>query len=613
MMDYNYFAFISYKREDEQWASWLQHKLEHYKLPTNLNGRTDLPKEIRPVFKDTSELMPGNLPEQICQALEQSRYLIVICSPRSAQSEWVNKEIETYMSMGRTSNIIPFIIEGHAFSENAADECFPTALRQLPEEQEILGANINEMGRDAAAVKVVARMFDIQFDTLWQRHEREKRRQRNIVIATAAAFVMMVIGVAGWIWHQNVALTEKNHQVLQEQSRFIAETASRLAEHGENYMACRLALEVLLNNPYTPEAETALRKAWEGEGTSLCDSIGAGEAIVSPDGKWVAASTFDTVRLWDVNSGSLIFEISMGEEHVNDIVFDATGTVLQAKDIRDHVIQWDIPEGTMRNETVAIPRRQNVMVEVYDMDTYFSKPMAMTAVYSPDSSMIAVACVDGYAQVWDTATRQCIYEIDAEDVRVNSVDFFPDNKRLLLATEHFVRIYDLPTYRSYLLLNATDNLYTPMWKLEFSPDSRQLMAASGDMKIRCWDVTTGSLLWEKENPESLEDDEELGNQEAMSPDGKTMAVAVDESNVFVYNTENDCPIWHLHTADPHDVHAMVSSIAYSPDCQYIAVGSTNGDLRVYEYHTLQQLMDETRERFKNHPLTPEERRKYYLE
>lgn len=30
---FKYFAFISYKREDEEWTKWLQHKLEHYKLP----------------------------------------------------------------------------------------------------------------------------------------------------------------------------------------------------------------------------------------------------------------------------------------------------------------------------------------------------------------------------------------------------------------------------------------------------------------------------------------------------------------------------------------------------------------------------------------------------
>ena len=33
---YTNIAFISYKREDEKWAKWLQEKLEHYKLPKEI-------------------------------------------------------------------------------------------------------------------------------------------------------------------------------------------------------------------------------------------------------------------------------------------------------------------------------------------------------------------------------------------------------------------------------------------------------------------------------------------------------------------------------------------------------------------------------------------------
>ena len=53
-----YYAFISYKREDEKWAKWLQYALEYYKFPTNLNGRTDLPKNIRPTCRDVTDLTP---------------------------------------------------------------------------------------------------------------------------------------------------------------------------------------------------------------------------------------------------------------------------------------------------------------------------------------------------------------------------------------------------------------------------------------------------------------------------------------------------------------------------------------------------------------------------
>lgn len=64
-----FYAFISYKREDEKWAKWLQDKLEHYKFPVNLNGRSDLPKYIRPTFRDVTDLTPGLLAEEINYAL----------------------------------------------------------------------------------------------------------------------------------------------------------------------------------------------------------------------------------------------------------------------------------------------------------------------------------------------------------------------------------------------------------------------------------------------------------------------------------------------------------------------------------------------------------------
>ena len=232
---YKYFAFISYKREDERWAKWLQHKLEHYRLPSNLNGRMDLPKEIRPVFKDTSELTPGNLPEQINEALEQSKYLIVICSPRSAQSEWVNKEVETFKSMHKIGNIIPFIIDGRPFSSDHAEECFPQAILSLPREQEILGANVNEMGRDAAAVKVVARMFDIRFDELWHRHEREQKRRKSIVIASTATFILFLIGIALWMYHQKNETQRANWRMMENQARMVAEKSKEEVKNGNVY------------------------------------------------------------------------------------------------------------------------------------------------------------------------------------------------------------------------------------------------------------------------------------------------------------------------------------------------------------------------------------------
>lgn len=209
---YEYFAFISYKREDEKWAKWLQHKLEYYKLSSSVKkDNPDLPDKIRPVFRDTTDLEPGVLAQKIQNALDSSRFLIVICSPRSANSVWVSKEVQSFIDSGRADHIIPFIIGGTPNASDPKDECFPEELRQLAGEQELLGANINEMGREAAAIKVVARMFNLRFDSLWQRFERDKKRRLSLVYA-GAIFLFILLVIMGVLYYdRNETYLELEH------------------------------------------------------------------------------------------------------------------------------------------------------------------------------------------------------------------------------------------------------------------------------------------------------------------------------------------------------------------------------------------------------------------
>lgn len=173
-----YFAFISYNREDEEWAKWFQHKLENYHMPATLQGRADLPKEFCPVFRDIDEFKAGNLSVQIYDALATSAFLVVICSPNAAKSEWVNKEIMDFIEIGKEKGInnleriFPFIVEGKRMDPDL--EFFPKVLRDLPIEKEILGGNVNESGREKAFVKVLAGMLNVGFDELWGRYERDK-------------------------------------------------------------------------------------------------------------------------------------------------------------------------------------------------------------------------------------------------------------------------------------------------------------------------------------------------------------------------------------------------------------------------------------------------------
>ena len=352
-----YYAFISYKREDEKWAKWLQDKLEHYKFPTNLNGRTDLPKNIRPTFRDVTDLKPGLLAEEINNALLNSEWLIVVCSPRAAKSPWVCKEAQTFIDLGRADHIIPFVIEGNPFSNDTATECFPEALLNLTGSKELLAANINEMGRDAAVIKVVARMFSLRFDALWRRHERVKQKNLFLFFLSSLIVIISLASIVLVFRHQK--------RLLQlSQSRVVAEKTEELIKDGDSYLAQLLLLEVLpdgiLNNrPYSAEAEYALRKALDISSYRLpFSSIGGHGLRLSPNDIFIIGySQSDTLYVWKSCNGELINKCHIPNisdpYYSNDFekgreIFFISDTILCVSDSLDHL--WDVVTGRLYGE-----------------------------------------------------------------------------------------------------------------------------------------------------------------------------------------------------------------------------------------------------------------------
>lgn len=206
--------FISYRHRelDTTWADWLLRKLESYKPPGSV--RTSLTKEGRPVritkvFRDEDEASAGgDLSEALKEALQQSRNLVVICSRDTPGSRWVDDEIRYFLSLGRGTRIIPFLVDGEP------DESFPVAIRgredglQLDADEHAAtqfeplaadvrprkGVSAREIKR-RALLKVVAGALDVQYDALYQ---RDSRRRRNRWIAGGLALALSITGGAGW-------------------------------------------------------------------------------------------------------------------------------------------------------------------------------------------------------------------------------------------------------------------------------------------------------------------------------------------------------------------------------------------------------------------------------
>lgn len=186
-----YVAFISYSHKDAAIGRWLHRKLEAYRLPRRLAGTQGedglVPERLIPIFRDRDELpAAGDLSEKVRAALAISKNLIVVCSPHSAASPWVAKEIATFRELHPDRPIFTAIIEGEP------GQCFSPAL--LAGGAEPLAADLRPEGdgRRLGLLKLVAGLAGVGLDDLVQRDAARRVRQVTYVTAAAIAGMLMM-------------------------------------------------------------------------------------------------------------------------------------------------------------------------------------------------------------------------------------------------------------------------------------------------------------------------------------------------------------------------------------------------------------------------------------
>lgn len=317
-----YDAFISYRHAelDTFVAKKIHKQLETFKVPRGVK-KTSGKKSIKRVFRDQEELPIGSdLNNNIESALQESEYLIVICSPRTPGSEWVRKEIETFISLHDRNHVLAVLVEGEP------DESFPDLL--LKDENgnsvEPLAADVRgESQREVASkiktevMRLAAPLLYCSYDDLRQRH-----RERRVRKITAIASCVAVLGVAFGIYSfYNATMIKKNYNaMLVNESKYLADVSGSLLEYGDRRSAALVAIEALpfhMDRPFVGAAQKALADSLNlylnGEYFTV-DGILKHEIVVediciSLDGKYAVTEDVDGyVCLWNLETKEVLFK-----------------------------------------------------------------------------------------------------------------------------------------------------------------------------------------------------------------------------------------------------------------------------------------------------------------
>ena len=266
-MAFSYDVFFSYRHRplDGEITQKVFNAIESYHLPQAIRERGCA--EIRRAFRDTEELpLSRILTDTIDKALHTTNCLVVVCSTDTPSSEWIDREVQTFIEIGRADHIYPLLISGDP------EHSFPPSLKLVPDVMERLmdirtpGSNVKKMMARAETelLRVIAGIVGCGEEQLLREHKlRKSRRTAARALGCAAAFVLFA-GVS--LFLMNLARGYRDEARLRERGsmRILSELTYALPDHLTNVPGAygRIA-EILEQN--TRDINSILRRSTETE------------------------------------------------------------------------------------------------------------------------------------------------------------------------------------------------------------------------------------------------------------------------------------------------------------------------------------------------------------
>lgn len=594
-----YKAFVSYSHDsDERLAALLQSSLGRFAKPWYRL------RSMR-IFRDKTSLSANPaLWRSIEQALAESEYFLLLASPSSAKSPWVQKEVEWWLRNRPAEKMLISVADGVIVWDGEARDfdwakttalppCLKGAFPAEPLYADFRAAKTrgryieSDPAYRSALLDVAAPLLGRPKDNLDSEDIRLHRKAQRI--AWAAAVSIVVLGLAAGA---STYLAQQRQKIAA--SRALASAASEQTD--DRSLALLLSLESrrIADTVESRRALlTALQRLPHTETILWGHTRAVTKAVFSPDGQTILSAGWDNrIILWNASTRQQIGQAIESPKGLVGLAIDHDGSRF-ATTASGSVTIWNTSSRQPAGEPFTDAQEDFVHVG-----------------FSPNEKLLA-ASTEAYGGhpahvfVWDVASHR----LAEQPIDGSTFAFSPDGAFLAIGRYEEVILYDLRLHREIKrhLTGHTKNIAT----IAFSPDGTFVAASAEDQTIVLWeaqnqrhlstfegDSTVNCLLFDPSGRDLLSGSadgtitlwdlapmkaigtpvEKLGaaiSSIFLGADGRVRALALENERVLVLDVNDDPPLGHRVKASPD---AGFSNVAFSPDGRFLVFGGEFGEI-----------------------------------
>jgi WD40 repeat protein/serine/threonine protein kinase len=273
----------------------------------------------------------------------------------------------------------------------------------------------------------------------------------------------------------------------------------------------------------------------------------------SADGRWLASSGGDDVRVFDVRTWSEVLAIA--GPHLRTLSFDPMGPRLATGSADGDASIWEIPSGVRTRHLREIGDSVNVIA------------------FSPDGQLVAAGAGNGAVQIWRATSGTLQSQFNAMPGKILTLEFDPASKLVVAASDRGTVVVANVLGMPETVLEGAGSV---ILAAHFDRTSRRVVGAGWDGTARVWDATSPYRVWS--SPPIADDCGLFASQE---PDSRFLAIGCRDHATRIWDTANDQLLAKLPSVTPvaGDFSSAFPAVDASGDRAAVARGNT---VEVYE-------------------------------